>query len=320
MRVNRGFVFWGVALVSAGLVALAIQYDVIAEESARQAWQLWPVALVVIGLAVIAGRTPFAMLASIVAGIVVGGLVGTLVAGWPDGLAIGCGGATDEQVAADGTFSGGTAEVDLEFNCGELAVAMGSGTEWSVDARHGSNAEPTIEDGAASLRVDSDETSWFGFGDARQAWDVTLPTDVDLALEVGANAASSTLDLAGASLTSLSIDANAGEVTLGLEGASADELSIEANAGSVGITVDEATTGAASVQLNAGSLELCVPDGASVAITINDDNVTFSHDLDGSGLSQSGTTWRSGDGEADVTFEIEGNAASLDYNPDGGCS
>ena len=47
MRVNRGLVFWGVALVSAGLVALAIQFDVIAEESARQAWQLWPVALMI---------------------------------------------------------------------------------------------------------------------------------------------------------------------------------------------------------------------------------------------------------------------------------
>lgn len=320
MRLNRGLVFWGVALVSAGLVALAIQYDLIAEESARQAWQLWPVALIVIGLAVIAGRTPFAMVASLAAGIVVGGLVGTLVAGWPDGLAIGCGGSTDEQVAANGTFSGATAEVDLEFDCGELAVAMGDGTGWSVDARHGSNAEPTIEDGAASLRVDSDDSSWFGLGDARQAWDVTLPTDVELALEVGANAASSTLDLAGASFTSLSIDANAGEVALGLEGASADEVSIEANAGSVGITVDDSTTVAASIQLNAGSLELCVPDGASVAVTVNDDNVTFSHDLEDSGLSQSGSTWRSGDGDTDVTFEVEGNAASLAYNPDGGCS
>ena len=57
-----------------------------------------------------------------------------------------------------------------------------------------------------------------------------------------------------------------------------------------------------------------------MAITINDENVTFSHDLDESGLSQSGTTWLSGDADADITFEIEGNAASLSYNPDGGCS
>lgn len=320
MRVNRGLVFWGVALVSAGLVALAIQFDVIAEESARQAWQLWPVALIVIGLAVIAGRTPFAMVASLVAGIVVGGLVGTLAAGWPDGLSIGCGGDSSERVAADGSFSGGAAEVDLEFDCGELTVAMGEGTDWNVDARYGSNAQPTIEDGPSSLRVDSDDSSWFGFGDARQAWDVTLPSDVELALEVSANAASSGLDLAGATLSTLSIDANAGEVTLDLSGTGVEELSAQGNAGSISITVDESTSADASVQINAGSVELCVPDGAAVAITINEDNVTFSHDLDESGLNQSGNTWRTDDGDADVTFEIEGNAASLSYNPEGGCS
>ena len=254
MRVNRGLVFWGVALVRPAWWRWPSRSTSSPSESARQAWQLWPVALIVIGLAVIAGRTPFAMVASLVAGIVVGGLVGTLVAGWPDGLDIGCGGASDEQVAANGTFSGGTAEVDLEFDCGELAVAMGDGTAWSVDARHGSNAEPTIEDGAASLRVDSDDSSWFGFGDARQSWDVTLPTDVELALEVGANAASSTLDLAAASLTSLSIDANAGEVTLGLEGTSADELVDRGQCRvAFGITVDESTTAIGSIQINAGS-------------------------------------------------------------------
>ena len=320
MRVNRGLVFWGVALVSAGLVALAIQFDIIPEETARQLWQFWPVALIVIGLAVIAGRTPFALAASLAAGIVVGGLTGTLVAGWPDGLSIGCGGETSEQVAADGAFSGESAEVGLEFDCGELAVAMGEGSAWSVDARHGTNAEPTITDGASSLRVDSDDSSWFGFGEARQAWDVTLPTDVELALEVDANAASSRLDLEGATFSTLSIDANAGEVTLGLEGATAEDLTIEANAGSIGITVDESTTATASVQVNAGSVELCVPDGASVAITLSDDNVTFSHDLDESGLDQDGDTWRSGDGDAGVTVDIEGNAASLSYNPEGGCS
>ena len=58
----------------------------------------------------------------------------------------------------------------------------------------------------------------------------------------------------------------------------------------------------------------------AVAITLNDDNITFSHNLDDSGLSRSGDTWRSGDGTADVTLDIEGNAASFNYNPDGGCS
>jgi hypothetical protein len=321
MRMNRGLVFWGIALVTAGLVALAIQTGIIPEETARQAWGWWPVVLIVLGIAVIAGRSPFAMLTSIVAGLVVGSLVGTLVAGWPDGLSIGCGGQTDDQIAADGAFEAAAADVELDFDCGELAVAMGDGSGWRVDARHAAGAEPSLESGADSLRVEADAgTSFLGFGDARQAWDVTLPAEVELALGVSANAASSRLDLAGALLSTLTIDANAGEVILDLAGASVEDMNVEANAGSLGVTVDESTVASASVQMNAGSLELCVPEDATVSISVNDDNVTFSHDLDDSGLTRDGDTWRSGDDPVDVAFEIQGNAASLSYNPDGGCS
>ena len=71
--------------------------------------------------------------------------------------------------------------------------------------------------GDGSLRVEGRENvSFFEFADADQAWDVVLPTDPDLDLEVDANAASSTLDLDDATLTSLSIDANAGEVVMRL--------------------------------------------------------------------------------------------------------
>ena len=50
MQVNRGFAFWGVALITAGAVALAIQTELIPAESARQAWRLWPLVLIIIGL------------------------------------------------------------------------------------------------------------------------------------------------------------------------------------------------------------------------------------------------------------------------------
>jgi hypothetical protein len=321
MRVNRGLIFWGVALVTAGAVALAIQSDLIAGETAREAWRLWPIVLIVIGLAVISARTPFALVATLAAGLVVGGLAGTLVAGWPNGMSIGCGGETDSRTAANGDFTGASASVGLDFDCGDLAVSMVQGTAWNVEARYGSDSEPRISSDAGSMRVELDDAGGFiGFADSRQDWDVGLPLDTELALNVSADAASSVLDLDGATLSDVSIDANAGEVTLGLGGAAIRELSINANAGSVGITVDQATTSNGRVEMNAGSLDLCAADGVSIAITVNDDNITFSHDLDDSGLTRDGDTWRTGDGTADVTFEIEGNAASFAYNPDGGCS
>lgn len=321
MHVNRGLVFWGVALVTAGAVALAIQSDLVAADAARDAWRLWPIVLIVIGLAIVSARTPVALVATLAAGIVSGGLAGTLVAGWPDGLSIGCGGETDEQITADGSFAGSAAEVVLDFNCGELEVATSGGSDWMVGARHASGAEPTItsDDGALHVRA-KDGPGFVGFADGRQAWEVTLPTSVEMALEIEANAASSRLSLDRADLSELSLDANAGDLELGLGGATVGELRINANAGSIRLTVDGDSAVTGSVEMNAGSLELCADPDVAIAITIDDDNVTFSHDLDASGLSRQGDTWGTGDGAADVTLEVEGNAASFTHNPDGGCS
>jgi hypothetical protein len=321
VNINRGLVFWGVALITAGIVALAIQSGIITGDSARQLWRLWPVVLIVIGLAVIAARTPFALVTTLAAGLIVGGMAGTLVSGLPDGMNIGCAGEPAEGVTDAGRFAGDTASVEIDFSCGDLSVATQPGPEWGVEARYGGGTAPRISSAETSLQIGTDEGGGpFGFSERRQAWDVILPTDVDLDLTVDANAASSDLDLDDGSFSSLAIDANAGEVALRLAGASVDEFSLDANAGSMSIEVDAETILAGSVEMNAGSLELCIPDSVAMAITIGDDNITFTHDLDESGLERQGDTWRSGGGTAAVTLEISGNAASLSLNPEEGCS
>lgn len=319
MQVNRGFAFWGVALITAGAVALAIQAQLLPEESARQAWRLWPVVLVVIGLAIVASRTPFALVATVVAGLVAGGLAGTLVAGVPDGLSLGCGGEVTETVTAEGTFTG-AADVVLDFNCGELDVSTADGTDWSVEARHGRDREPRISSDGTSLRVDVEGGGFFGVSEGRQEWDVVVPTGVTLDLTVDANAASSRLDLADADLSSLALDANAGDVRMDLAGASVADMRIGANAGSLSFIADGSTSLAGSVEMNAGSLEVCAPDDVVVAVTIRDANVTFSHNLDELGLTRQGDTWSTGDGPAAIELEVDGNAASFSLNPEGGCT
>lgn len=319
MQINRGLVFWGVALITAGAVTLAIQSGAIAPDVTRQAWRLWPVVLIAIGISIIAARTPLAVIATLVAGLVVGGLAGTLVAGVPGGMSIGCGGTTGEAVAtADGGLSRG-ARVELDFNCGELNVTTAAGNTWSFEARHAGN-EPEVSSDDEGLIIEAEGGGWAGFSNARQAWDVTLPAESDLELDVSANAASSTLDLTDASLRELAIDANAGSVELQLAGASVNELSINANAGSIALDADASTSLAGTVEMNAGSLEVCVPEGTGVAITIEDANVTFSHNLDEAGLTRQGDTWIDSDGAPAVTLDVEGNAATFTLNPDGGCS
>ena len=317
MQINRGLVFWGVALITAGVVALAIQAQAIPAESARQAWRLWPLLLVVIGVAVIASRTAFATLATVLAALVAGGLAGTLVAGVPDGLSIGCGGQPTKSVTAEGSFAT-DGEVVLDFSCGELGVATQPGSGWTLIARHGEDSEPEVSSDAESLRV-SAEGGWFGFTDSRQAWDLILPTDTTLSLSVDSNAASSRLELDDADLSSLAIDANAGELALGLPGADVRGLSIDANAGSISIDADESTLLDGSVEMNAGSLELCAPPGATIAITMEGEDVSFSHNLDESELTRGGDTWTNAGGEPDLRLSVDGNAASFTLNPEEGC-
>lgn len=64
----------------------------------------------------------------------------------------------------------------------------------------------------------------------------------------------------------------------------------------------------------------CAIVPARAAVTIENDNVTFGHNLDESGLARQGNTWRSGDGVAAVTLDVNGNAASFSLYRDGGCS
>ena len=60
MRVNRGLLGWGVFFIVLGAVPLAVQAGVVSEARVREAWQLWPLILVGIGLGLVLERTRFA--------------------------------------------------------------------------------------------------------------------------------------------------------------------------------------------------------------------------------------------------------------------
>lgn len=319
MRVNRGLVFWGLALVTAGAVALLVQSGGIGEEAARGAWRFWPVALIAAGIAVIAARTPFALIATAVAAIVVGGLAGTLVAGWPEGIGLGCGGEPTEQLTENGSFAGDAAEIDLRFNCGDLDVSTVPGSDWSVDAGYGADGRPEIASNDTSLSVTADDGGPIGFTNTSQDWEVELPSDTELALDLEANAASARLDLAGGQFSALGIDANAGDFDLDLSGSTVAGFELDMNAGSAEIVADGDTELTGSVGMNAGSLDLCVPEGVAVEITLDDPNVSFSHNLEDRDFDESGDTWTLGSGTPDLRLEVDGNAASFSFNPDGGC-
>jgi hypothetical protein len=51
-----------------------------------------------------------------------------------------------------------------------------------------------------------------------------------------------------------------------------------------------ATAAAGEILVNAGAISLCTASDGAVAITVTETNITFSHNLDESGLTRTGDT------------------------------
>lgn len=319
MNYHRGLLFWGLVLISGGAIALAAQQGYIDQDLLSGAWRLWPLILIAIGLSILAARTPFAIVGTIIAALVVGAAGGALIAVGP-GVAA-CGGSEPGSLKTEqGTF-GDTAEVSLDFNCGSLEVATTDSNEWSVASGRQGGGPARITADRNQLHVESSERDgWWNGG--RQHWIVGLPTGTTYQLDVTPNAADANIDLGGGHFTSVSVQPNAGSLRLILSDAQVDNLDLSLNAGSAVVLIGPGTSMDASMSVNAGSIEVCTAEGVALSVT-TDANITFSHNLDESGLQKVGDTWSTpGYAGADqqVQIDLEGNAASFALNPDGGCS
>jgi hypothetical protein len=215
------------------------------------------------------------------------------------------------------------ARVKLNFNCGTLEVATTDDDTWSVSRNREGSDSAAISVGADgdSLRVESGRNDrWWG--GRRQHWIVKLPTQTSYQLEVAPNAAETHLDLGGGTFTSVSIQPNAGSLFLDLTDASVDQLTLSVNAGSATVIIGPGASLDASLSVNAGSIEVCTIGDVALQV-ISDPNITFSTNLDESGLEQSGDSWSTAD-YADATdkvhIQLEGNAGSFELNPEGGCA
>lgn len=322
MRYHRGLLFWGLALITGGAVALAAQQGYIDRDWLAGAWRLWPLILVAIGLSILLRHTRGAIIGTIVVALVVGTAGGALIAVGPGTFS--CGGADPTKLTTrQGTF-GDSANVQLDFNCGTLKVGMSGNDQWTVASGQTGSATTQITADSGQLQVRSEGGSnWFNSG--RQRWNVSLPTATAYRLSINPNAADTTVDLRGGHFTSVSVHPNAGSVALVVGDAQVNDLNLSLNAGSASISVGEGADLTGSLSVNAGSIELCTPNAVAITLTVKE-NITFSHNLDSSGLGRDGDTWSlvppvpSGISLAFVNLHIEGNAGSFALNPVGGCS
>ena len=258
MQINRGLLSWGVFLIVAGLIPLALRAGWLSASQIAGWWTLWPLVLIGIGVGLVLTRTPFEVLGSVLVagtfGLMLGAVLAIGISGFPGGV---CGNelgsnAYDEQT---GTFDG-PADVDIEFNCGALAVTGAEGSTWTFAGRGDGDVAPEVEADASSLRIRGAERSFVPFSKGEH-WNVTLPEDVALGIRVQLNAGDATVEPGAVELTDVEIQVNFGQIVAVLGEATAlDSVDIQTNAGSASVTLPNLSlTG--RLQVNAGSLELC---------------------------------------------------------------
>ena len=316
MRIRRGLLFWGLVLVPLGAIPLLARAGIVDPNALADAWRLWPLALVAIGLALVLGRGQSGLLGVAIAGLVLGIAGGSALASgnaW-FGTFSGCGDSGAPALADQrGDAFDGPAAVSLRVRCGSVDLTAGPVTGWSVDARYGSQP-PAIDVAGSSLRVAAPDEGAIG----RQEWSIQVPATSLRDVDLRANAAAANLRLGDASLDRLAATVNAADLLIDAGGGGIGTVDVSMNAGRVRLMLGRGpTTGA--IDVNAGAVDLCVPPGAALRLTVND-QLTFAHNLRGRGLTQAGTTWtRSGSTDDTIDLRIQGNAASLALDPEGGC-
>jgi hypothetical protein len=314
MRVHRGSLFWGIFFLLLGGIPLAARQGLIDAASLPDLGQLWPLALIVVGVLILVSRTQFALLGTIGAGAVLGALVGGAIAGGGFALNIGdCGGENRsnlQHLARNGTLETGAA-LDLDFNCGTLGLSVGPGDAWSLGADY--RGDPPLVDagpGQLSIRTPRD-------GGRRHEWTIVAPRERLSTIDVRHNAGSARLDVTGTTLSRLKVEANAGEVILIADDGEVSGLDVSINAGQAKLDLRGPVDGV--VRVNAGAVDLCVPADAELRLTVPE-QLTFATNLDDRELSRNGDLWqRAGSGGPVVRLEVTGNAASFDLDPTGGC-
>ncbi len=322
MRLERGFLNWGVFLILLGAVPLAVRQGLIARDVVEDSVRLWPLVLVGLGVGLVLRRTAAAFVGGLIVAATFGLILGSALAVGARFPGIGCGGEDGRAFETrQGTFAG-PASVTLEMDCGEVALGVAAGTAWSVSGTDADGRGPDLVSSPDGITIRSRNRAGIFFldGGARERWTVTLPKEIALRLQASVNAGSGRLDLTGARLESLRAEVNAGETVIDLTDAQASDIRVSVNAGSAKLSLPNASV-TGRLEVNAGSVKFCAPSGAGLRLTTND-NITASVNFGQRGMTKSGDVWQTPDfASAPVKIELTttANAGSIELNPQEGC-
>ena len=148
MHIRRGYLGWGVFLILAGAVPLAVRAGYLTDDQIGRLWTLWPLILVGVGVGLILSRTRFDFIGGIIVAATLGLMAGGLLSSGVGTLSTGaCG--QDAGTAAfptrDGTFAAAGGSVEVEIDCGNVTLAAAPGDGWRVEGQDADGIGPLIE-------------------------------------------------------------------------------------------------------------------------------------------------------------------------------
>jgi hypothetical protein len=326
VRVDRNYLNWGLFLIILGAIPLLVHQGALDRQVLGDAWRLWPLIIIGIGVGIVLRRTPLAAAGGLIVAATFAVLLGSVLAVGP-GITIGCGaaGSGSTLTTSDrGAFEGQAGSVRIRFDCGTLRVNTASGNGWSVDAKDPPGGPVLIDHGGGQLNLSStgdvDSFAAFFSGQAGREWNVTLPTDPGIGFRAEMNAGSATLDLGNGNWSRVETTFNAADVRIDLSGSRLGSLRMEYNAGSARVTLPGGNSFNGTIKSNASSLALCVPTDVGFRMAVS--GALNSVNVYGADLTRADDTWTSaGYGSATnrINLEIDANAASVEVNPKGGC-
>jgi hypothetical protein len=318
MKLKRGRLNWGVFFIVLGAVPLAYHENAVSASTIGNAWQLWPLVLIGIGLRIVLSHTRAYFVGGLVVAACLGLLLGSLFAVGPQ---VGCGhaGGPTAVVSRDGSFDG-PAQVELQLQCGTANVTTSSDSQWHVRASDSANHATDVTSSPDTLIVRSAGQNqwWTDRGD--NTWDVALPTSPRSDLRVSIDAGDGHLNLAGANLASASFDLNAGELHVDMSGAQVNTLSVSTNVGSGSLILSDTSSVSGTISTNVGSLDLCA--GPALGLRIRSSESLASTNFQSAGLIRVGDAWQtpSYDGATNkADLSVSTSVGSLTLNPAGGC-
>ncbi|MGD0122196.1 MAG: DUF4097 family beta strand repeat-containing protein [Candidatus Limnocylindrales bacterium] len=318
MRVDRGRLNWGVFFIVLGAVPLAYHQGAVSSSVLGEAWRLWPLVLVGIGLAFVLSRTPAFFIGGTIVAVCLGLVFGSVLAVGPN---IGCGfdNNNPRTVSQSGNF-GGASSVELNLDCGSATVTTSADGQWHVDATNTSGQATQVSSSGSHLSVSSAGTNGWQFNRGKDDWRIALPAGAQIDLTSTLDMGDAHFNLGPASVASARFTLNLGSLHVDLTGAQVGTLNVSTNLGSAFVILDGSSDLTADLKTNLGSLEVCVPANLGVRVTASDS--LSSSDFGGAGLVRVGGTWQT-PGYDNATHKanltVETSLGSLKLRSAGGC-